>query len=197
MRTSTSATRCSRSGAAARRCRISSARSSSSRRGTSRRRRSSRRRSARSQPLCVLPLVVAAELAGLDRLPPAAVRAVPLDGLAHSLPEVARRPPAELLELPGAERVTPVVAGAVLDVAQQRAVRARQLEDELDHLDVLVLVAAADVVGLAGLPLAQHELDPGAMVLDVEPVADLPAVAVDRERLAVERVRHEERDQLL
>ena len=58
-----------------------------------------------------------------------------------------------------------------------------------DDLDVLALLAAADVVGLARRALAQHELDPGAVILDVEPVADLAAVAVDRQRLALERVR--------
>ena len=67
----------------------------------------------------------------------------------------------------------------------------------LDDIEVLALVAAADVVGLAGLALAQDELDPGAVVLDEEPVAHLLAVAVDGQRLAVEHVRHEERQELL
>ena len=62
---------------------------------------------------------------------------------------------------------------------------------------VLDLLAAADVVDLAGLSRAQDELDPGAVILDVEPVAHLPPVAVEGERLAVECVRREERDQLL
>ena len=89
------------------------------------------------------------------------------------------------------------MAGAVLDPAQERGIGAGQLDQPLRHLEVLVLVAAADVVDLAGPALAQDELDPGAVVLDVEPVPHLAAVAVQRQRLAVERVGDEQRDELL
>ena len=71
------------------------------------------------------------------------------------------------------------------------------LEDAARDLDVRRLLAAADVVRLAGASLPQRQLDPGAVVLDEEPVAHLRAVAVERQRLAVERVREEERQQLL
>jgi hypothetical protein len=84
------------------------------------------------------------------------------------------------------------VSRAILDVADQRRVGPRQLEDPVRHLEVLV-VLAADVVDLAGLALAQHELDAGAVVLGVQPLAHLLPVPVDRERLALERVRDEER----
>ena len=89
------------------------------------------------------------------------------------------------------------MARPVLDAAQERRVGAGQLDQPLRHLDVLVLVAAADVVDLPGAALAEHELDPRAVVLDVQPVPDLAAVAVERQRLAVERVRDEQRDELL
>ena len=59
------------------------------------------------------------------------------------------------------------------------------------------LVGAADVVDLPGLALLEHGVDRGAAVLDVEPVADLHAVAVDGQRVAGERVEDAERDQLL
>ena len=89
------------------------------------------------------------------------------------------------------------MAGAVLDVLDQRLVGAGQLDHPLDHLDVLALVGAADVVGLAGAALHQHRVDAAAEVLDVEPVADLLAVAVDRQRVAVQGVEDDQRDQLL
>ena len=108
------------------------------------------------------------------------------------------RLPAELVaQLLGGERVAAVVAGAVGDVLDQRLVAAGQLDHPLDHLDVLALVGAADVVGLAGAALHQHGVDAAAEVLDVEPVADLAAVAVDRQRVAVDRVEDHQRDQLL
>ena len=126
-----------------------------------------------------------------------AVGEVPGDRLGDALLERLLRLPAERAQLGRVERVAAVVAGAVLDVADQRLVGARQPEDVADDLDVLALVVAADVVDLARRALPQHELDPGAVVLDPEPVADLLPVAVDRQRLAVERVRRQQRDQLL
>src|SRR5438105_5457201 len=89
------------------------------------------------------------------------------------------------------------MARAVRDDPQKRAISAGEREQALRHLDVLVLVTAADVVDLAGTALQQDELDPRAMILDEEPVAHLAAIAVERQRLAVESVRHEQRDELL
>ena len=43
----------------------------------------------------------------------------------------------------------------------------------------------------------QHELDAGAVILGVQPLPHLLAVAVDRQRLALEGVRDEERHELL
>ncbi len=105
--------------------------------------------------------------------------------------------PSSCADLLAAERVAAVVAGAVLDVLDQRLVGAGQLDHPLHHLDVLALVGAADVVGLAGAAVHQHRVDAAAEVLDVEPVADLAAVAVDGQGVAVERVEHRQRDQLL
>ena len=89
-----------------------------------------------------------------------------------------------------------VVPRAIVHVAVETGVGAGQLQDPLRDLEVLVLFAA-DVIGLARRAFAKHELDRGAVIADVQPLAPLPAVAVDRQRLTVERVRHEERDQLL
>ena len=87
--------------------------------------------------------------------------------------------------------------GPVVDVADQRRIGAEVVDDQPGELDVLVLLVRGDVVHLAGLALAQHELDAAAVIVDVEPVADLLAVAVERQRLAVERVGREERQDLL
>ena len=54
-----------------------------------------------------------------------------------------------------------------------------ELEDAVRDLEVLELLAA-DVVDLARLALVQDELDGGAVVVRVQPLADLLAVAVDR-----------------
>src|SRR5262245_20732128 len=118
----------------------------------------------RLKALRVLLLVVAAVLAGLDGLPPGAVREISFHGLAQAAlaERVPRRPP-EAAELRVVERVAPVVARAVLDVADERQVGPGELEDPVGDLEVLV-VLAADVVDGARLALVEDELDRGAVV---------------------------------
>src|SRR5258705_478955 len=55
----------------------------------------------------------------------------------------------------------------------------------------------ADVVDLALPAPAEHQIDRRAVVEHVEPVAHVLAVAVERQRLVLERVGDEERDDLL
>ena len=74
---------------------------------------------------------------------------------------------------------------------------AEQREQLVDEHPVRRLVAGTDVVDLARRALVQHELHARAVVVDVEPVALVEAVAVQREPLAVEQVGGEERDRLL
>ena len=69
--------------------------------------------------------------------------------------------------------------------------------DRLDHLEVGHFAAAADVVGLARAALGEGEAHGGAVVPDVEPVANVLAVAVDRQRLLAPSVEDHQRDQLL
>src|SRR5690606_40216999 len=112
--------------------------------------------------------------------------------------------PAELaFDLAGVDGVAAVVAGAVGDEGDELApARSRgahlveQVADGLDDLEVRALVAAADVVGLAGLALFGDESEGLAMVADVEPVADVLAVAVDGERLPLDGVEDHQRDEL-
>ena len=69
--------------------------------------------------------------------------------------------------------------------------------DAADDLDVRLLAVAADVVGLARLAAVKHAPQGPAVVLDEQPVADVHAVAVDRQLLALGRVEDHQRDQLL
>src|SRR4030095_10710367 len=70
-------------------------------------------------PRGVLGLVVLAEGAGLDRLPPRLVPAVPLHGRGERGVEGRRRRPAERFDLPGIERVAAVVTGPIRDRLDQ------------------------------------------------------------------------------
>ncbi len=98
------------------------------------------------------------------------------------------RGPAEIaLDLSGVDGVAAVVAGAVGDEGDEAAgVPAEgglelvdEIADELDEVEVGLLVVAADVVGLAKRSLSQNGPESLAVVADVEPVADVHAVAID------------------
>src|SRR3546814_12960612 len=67
----------------------------------------------------------------------------------------------------------------------------------LSHLDVLLLVVAADVVGFADHTFADHLEQRAGVVFDEQPVADLRAIAIDRQRLAIEGIEDDQWDQLL
>ena len=96
------------------------------------------------------------------------------------------------------------MAGAVGDEADQAVVRGagrvhpvQMRADGADDLQVGALVVAADVVALADPALLQHQPQGAGMVLDIEPVADVVAGAVDRQRLARQTLEDHQRDQLL
>ena len=71
------------------------------------------------------------------------------------------------------------------------------IADRADDLHIGAFVVAADVVLAAGPAQPKNVMERAGMVLDMEPIADLQAVAVDRDRLTFERVEDRERDQLL
>src|SRR3990170_6847272 len=108
-----------------------------------------------AKPVGVLAAVVGEVLARLDRLPPVAAGAVPLDRLGETVLEAPLRPPAERAPPRRVEGVAAVVTGPIGHVADEPRVGARQLEDAARDLDVLELVAAADVVDLARDAFAQ------------------------------------------
>ena len=68
--------------------------------------------------------------------------------------------------------------------------------DRFDDLKVGPLVASAHIVGLAEASLRCNHGQRAGMVLDIEPVPDVVALAIDRQRFAFERVQDHQRDQL-
>ncbi len=108
--------------------------------------------------------------------------------------------------LRGIDRVTAVVTGAVGDKFDQLAPGTDgwigpQLIDEvadgIDDIEIVALAVAADVVGLAEPAVLQHGANGRAMIVDKQPVADILAIAIDRKRLAFERIQDHQGNQLL
>src|SRR5450759_963301 len=131
--------------------------------------------------------------------PPCLVPAVPVDRRGQAVLEVAvPGGPTELgAQLRGVDRVPHVVAGAVADQVECILAQARELEDQLDHLAVVLLAVGADQVRLADLALVDDRPDGGVVVLDVDPVADVQPLAVELGADAVDDVGDLARDELL
>ncbi len=70
------------------------------------------------------------------------------------------------------------------------------LDDDLDDVDVLPFVEAADVVGFGNFAVVKNHVDGAGMVFHKEPVAHVLALAINRKRFLVADVVDEQRNQL-
>src|SRR5918992_4038130 len=107
-----------------------------------------------------------------------------------------RGPTEGLAKLRGINGITPVMARAVLHKGFQLIIPGDALPDQggitgswpqrlqetaqaLYDLQVRALAPAPDVVLSPDPAVLQDEQDPGTMIFDVQPIADVPAVAID------------------
>ena len=136
---------------------------------------------------------------GLGGLPPLAVVRVPVDGgLQTGLEVRVRGRPTQFgPELRGIDRVTAVVARTVLHPVERVLALSHHLQDHAKHGDVVPLAVRADQVGLADPALGQDRPHAAGMVLGVDPVAYVLALAVQLRPLALEDVRDLAGDELL
>ena len=136
---------------------------------------------------------------GLGGLPPLAVACVPVDGgLQTGLEVRVRRRPTQFgPELRGIDRVSTVVARTVLHPVERVLALSHHLQDHAKHGDVVPLAVRADQVGLADPALGQDRPHAAGMVLGVDPVAHVLALAVQLRTLPVQDVRDLARDELL
>ncbi len=98
----------------------------------------------------------------------------------------------------GVDRVTPVVAGPVFDVADVRLPgAAAALQEHRGEFEVGVRRSAGNVVDGADLAALEHVQHGARVVVDVEPVANLQAVAVNGNGEIVDQIGDKERHDLL
>src|ERR1019366_6330528 len=150
------------------------------------------------------PLTIAA--AG-DIADPVFVFKIPADGFADAALKRLQRVPVQFaLDFARVHRVPAVVAGAVFDESDELAVgnggvvRAQfvqQLANGSDNLQVLFFASPADVVGFSNAAVGEHGANGAAVILNVEPVANVFAVAIHRQRFAGARVQDHEWNQFL
>src|SRR5208282_1130081 len=100
--------------------------------------------------------------------------------------------------------VAAVVAGAVFDERDELAVwnnrvlrthLVEQLANGSDNLQVLFFALPTDIVSFSDAAAGEHGANGAAVILDVEPVANIFAVTIHRKRLAAARIQDHERDQ--
>ena len=122
----------------------------------------------------------------LGGLPPLAVVRVPVDGgLQTGLEVRVRGRPTQFgPELRGIDRVSTVVARTVLHPVERVLALSHHLQNHAKHGDVVPLAVRADQVGLADPSLGQDRPHAAGMVLGVDPVAYVLALAVQLRPLA-------------
>ena len=160
-------------------------------------------------PLLSVPihaLIILLILSTRDVVHPLLMLQIPPHCFLYALLKLKAGLPAEFaLELGGVDGVAKVVAGAVGDVGDEVHVLALltaekavdSVDDDLDDVNVLPFVEAADVVCLGNPAVVEDHVNGAGMVVDVQPVADVLALAVDRKWLAVADIVDEKRDELL
>ncbi len=144
--------------------------------------------------------------AGQNRLPPVTVFAVPLHSFRQAGLERLSRAPAQLaFDLRCIDRVATIMSRTILDEGHELASRPVGRRHQLievvanggDDLLVGSLVAPSDVVRLAACAVFQHQRQRACVVLDIEPVADIQTVAIDRHRLTCQPFDDHVRNELL
>ena len=70
-------------------------------------------------------------------------------------------------------------------------------DHDLYQINVLPFIESADVVGFGYAAFVEDQVDGAGMVLDIEPVADILALSIDREGLAIADIVDKQRNKLL
>src|SRR5439155_25888890 len=102
----------------------------------------------------------------------------------------------EVFELRHVQRIAAVMTLTISDRHDQRLRFAEDVENALRDVAILAFVAAADVVRVTAHAALDEEVDGGAVIGDEQPITNVPAVAIQRQGLIVDRVRDKERNEL-
>ena len=140
--------------------------------------------------------------------PPALVVQIPLHGLAQPAFKGFLRLPAQFAaDFARVHRISHIVPGAVGNVGDQIVVMGgvrrfvagrkflQQVANGMDNINIPPLAVAADVVGFADGAAHQHAIERARVVIDIQPVTDLPPVAVHGQRPAGKRVQNHVRNE--
>ena len=92
--------------------------------------------------------------------------------------------------------IAAVMAFTVRDMVDEAFRFAQFFANQFDDVDISHFIMAADIIDFADMALLEDEVDGPAMVFDIEPVADIEAVPIDRQRLVMQGIDDHEGNQL-
>ena len=92
--------------------------------------------------------------------------------------------------------IAAVMAFTVRDMVDEAFRFAQFFANQFDDVDISHFIMAADIIDFADMALLEDEVDGPAMVFDIEPVADIKAVPIDRQRLVMQGIDDHEGNQL-
>ena len=121
-----------------------------------------------------------------DVFPPLLIVHIPVDGLLYALIKGGLRAPAELdVNLCRVNGIAQDMTGSVLDKDEKGLKFAHDSQNRFDNIYIALLIVTADIVDLAYPAVMNNEIDSAAVILNIEPVADIESLAVDRQALVV------------
>lgn len=92
--------------------------------------------------------------------------------------------------------IAAVMAFTVRDMVDEAFRFAQFFANQFYDVDIPHFIVAADIIDFADTALLEDEVDGPAMVFDIEPVADIEAVPIDRQRLVMQGIDDHEGNQL-
>lgn len=121
---------------------------------------------------------------------------IPVNGLPHSFFKAIGWCPSQAPDLFRGYGVAEIMAGPVLDKSDQLLAFIKEGKHGPGNLEIGLFIPRTDIVHFTGFPMAIDGINARAVVIDVQPVADMPSGPVYRQGLVRDRLYDKDRDQL-
>ncbi len=116
----------------------------------------------------------------------------------------ARSPAKFALDFGTIDGVAQIMAGTVGNIGDERAMGAdigvgrelvHQVANGVNHVNIAAFIDPADIIAFAEPALFHHQQQSLGVIIDEQPVANIRALAIDRQRVAFQGVEDHQRDQ--
>ena len=143
-------------------------------------------------------LIVISVFPADNSLPPLAVIKVPLNRFLDSVLKLSLRQPTKLcVDFGRVNGVAHIVPLAVGDVGDEALRFAKFFANQFNYVNVSHLVMPTNVVDLSYTSFVNNKVNRLAVILDIKPIADVFAFAVNWQRLVIQAVCNHQWDKLL